>query len=201
MSEKANQEGVNNTRRNLLIGAMTGVGAVGAGYFVVPFVKSWNPSAKAKAAGAPVKISIGSIEPGQMVVEEWQGKAVIIVRRTPEALENIKKLDDQLKDPASEKSLQPAYAKNQFRSLKDEFLVLVGICTHLGCSPKYRPGVGELDASWLGGFFCPCHGSKFDMAGRVYKGVPAATNLEVPAYHFESDSVLVVGVDPQEISA
>jgi ubiquinol-cytochrome c reductase iron-sulfur subunit len=201
MSEKASQEGVNNTRRNLLIGAMTGVGAVGAGYFVVPFVKSWNPSAKAKAAGAPVKINIGKLEPGQMIVEEWQGKAVIIVRRTPEALENIKKLDGQLKDPMSDESKQPEYAKNEFRSLKDEYLVLVGICTHLGCSPKYRPGVGELDADWLGGFFCPCHGSKFDLAGRVYKGVPAAYNLEVPKYHFEADGVLVVGIDPQEVAA
>lgn len=194
-------EGVNKTRRNLLIGAMTGVGAVGAGFVAVPFVKSWSPSAKAKAAGAPVKINIGKIEPGQMIVEEWQGKAVIIVRRTPEALENIRKLDDQLKDPHSEKSKQPAYAKNEFRALKDEYLVLVGICTHLGCSPKYRPGVGELDADWLGGFFCPCHGSKFDLAGRVYKGVPATANLEVPPYHFESDTVLVVGIDPAEVAA
>lgn len=193
-------EGVNKTRRNLLIG-MTGVGAVGAGFVAVPFVKSWNPSAKAKAAGAPVKINIGKIEPGQMIVEEWQGKAVIIVRRTPEALENIKKLGDQLKDPQSEKSKQPDYAKNEFRSMKDEYLVLVGICTHLGCSPKYRPGIGELDADWLGGFFCPCHGSKFDLAGRVYKGVPATANLEVPPYHFESETILVVGVDPAEVAA
>lgn len=193
-------EGVNKTRRNLLIG-MTGVGAVGAGFVAVPFVKSWNPSAKAKAAGAPVKINIGKIEPGQMIVEEWQGKAVIIVRRTPEALENIKKLDDQLKDPQSEESEQPDYAKNEFRSLKDEYLVLVGICTHLGCSPKYRPGIGELDAGWLGGFFCPCHGSKFDLAGRVYKGVPAGFNLKVPPYHFETDTVLVVGIDPAEVTA
>jgi len=194
-------EGVNNTRRNILIGSMTAVGAVGAGFVAVPFVQSWNPSAKAKAAGAPVKVNVGKIEPGAMIVEEWQGKAVMIVRRTPEALENIKKLDAEVKDPASEHSKQPEYAKNEFRSVKDEYLVMVGICTHLGCSPKYRPGVGELDASWLGGFFCPCHGSKFDMAGRVYKGVPATANLEVPPYHFESDSVIVVGVDPAEVTA
>ena len=205
MSEKTNQEGVcaNSciSRRNLLIGAMTGVGVVGAGYFVVPFVKSWEPSAKARAAGAPVKINIGKIEPGQMITEEWQGKPVFIVRRTKETLENLKKLDPDLKDPASNESKQPAYAKNEARALKDEYLVLVGICTHLGCSPKHRPGVGEIDASWLGGFFCPCHGSKFDLAGRVYKGVPAPTNLEVPKYHYESDSVLVVGIDPQGVAA
>lgn len=194
-------EGVNNTRRNILIGSMTAVGAVGAGFVAVPFVQSWNPSAKAKAAGAPIKVNVGKIEPGAMIIEEWQGKAVMIVRRTPEALENIKKLDGDLKDPGSEKSVQPEYAKNQFRSIKDEYLVMVGICTHLGCSPKYRPGVGELDASWLGGFFCPCHGSKFDMAGRVYKGVPAAANLTVPPYHFEGDDVIVVGVDPAEVAA
>jgi len=194
-------EGVNNTRRNILIGSMTAVGAVGAGFVAVPFVQSWNPSAKAKAAGAPIKVNVGKIEPGAMIIEEWQGKAVMIVRRTPEALENIKKLDAEVKDPSSEKSVQPEYAKNQFRSVKDEYLVMVGICTHLGCSPKYRPGVGELDASWLGGFFCPCHGSKFDMAGRVYKGVPATANLTVPPYHFEGEDVIVVGVDPAEVAA
>ena len=194
-------EGVNKTRRNILIGAMTGVGAVGAGFVAVPFVQSWNPSAKAKAAGAPIKVNVGKIEPGAMIIEEWQGKAVIIVRRTAEALENIKKLDGDVKDPNSDASKQPAYAKNEFRSVKDEFLVLVGICTHLGCSPKYRPGVGELDASWLGGFFCPCHGSKFDMAGRVFKGVPATANLEVPPYYFENDDVIVVGLNPAEVAA
>jgi ubiquinol-cytochrome c reductase iron-sulfur subunit len=194
-------EGVDKTRRNILIGSMTAVGAAGAVAYFTPFVTSWNPSAKAKAAGAPIKVNVGKIEPGAMIIEEWQGKPVMIVRRTKEALENIKKLDGEVKDPGSEKSVQPAYAKNEFRSLKDEYLILVGICTHLGCSPKYRPGVGELDASWLGGFFCPCHGSKFDMAGRVYKGVPATANLVVPPYHFEDDNIIVVGVDPEEAAA
>jgi len=188
-------EGVNRSRRNLLIGGMTAVGVAGAGYVVVPFVKSWQPSAKARAAGAPVKINISKIEPGQMITEEWQGKPVFIVRRTKETLDNLKKLNDQLKDPSSAESKQPSFAKNEWRSQKDEYLVLVGICTHLGCSPKHRPGIGEIDASWLGGFFCPCHGSKFDLAGRVFKGVPAPTNLEVPKYYFESDTVLVVGLD------
>jgi ubiquinol-cytochrome c reductase iron-sulfur subunit len=188
-------EGVNNARRNLLIGTMTAVGVVGAGYVVVPFVKSWNPSAKAKAAGAPVKININKIEPGQMITEEWQGKPVFIVRRTKETIEDLKKEDGRLKDPASAESKQPSYARNEYRSIKEEYLVLVGICTHLGCSPKFRPGIGELDADWLGGFFCPCHGSRFDLAGRVFKGVPAPTNLEVPHYYFESDTVLVVGLD------
>lgn len=190
-------EGVNKTRRNLILG-MTAVGGGGAVGYFTPFVASWAPSAKAKAAGAPVKINIGKLEPGQSIVEEWRGKPVVVVRRTPEALENIKKLEPVLDDPSSEESNQPDYAKNEFRSIKDEYLVLVGICTHLGCLPKYRPGVGELDADWLGGFFCPCHGSKFDLAGRVYKNVPAAANLEVPPYHYESDDVLVVGVDPVE---
>ena len=201
MSEKASQEGVNNTRRNLLIGAMTGVGAVGAGYFVVPFVKSWNPSAKAKAAGAPVKVNISKIEPGQMIIEEWRGKPVFILRRTPEVLDSIKKLDGVVADPASERQQQPAYAKNEFRAIKDEILVVLGVCTHLGCAPKHRPDAGSIDADWLGGFFCPCHGSKFDLAGRVYKGVPAPANLEVPPYHYESDDVIVIGIDPAEVAA
>lgn len=201
MSEKASQEGVNNTRRNLLIGAMTGVGAVGAGYFVVPFVKSWNPSAKAKAAGAPVKVNISKIEPGQMIIEEWRGKPVFILRRTPEVLESIKKLNDTVADPNSERQQQPAYAKNEFRSIKDDILVVLGVCTHLGCAPKHRPDAGSIDANWLGGFFCPCHGSKFDLAGRVYKGVPAPSNLEVPPYHYEGDDVIVIGIDPAEAAA
>jgi len=198
-------EGVNNTRRNILIGSMTAVGAVGAGFVAVPFVQSWNPSAKAKAAGAPVKVNISKIEPGAMIVEEWRGKPVFILRRTPEALEAIKKVEDRVADPASQaEAQQPKYAQNQFRSIKDDLLVTLGICTHLGCSPKFRPEVGSIPLDkdgWEGGFFCPCHGSMFDLAGRVYKGVPAPTNMEVPPYHYESDDVIVVGVGPEETTA
>lgn len=197
-------EGVNKTRRNLVIG-MTGVGAVGAGFVAVPFVQSWNPSAKAKAAGAPVKVNVSKIEPGAMIVEEWRGKPVFIMRRTPEALEAVKKVEDRVADPASAVAAQqPFYAQNQFRSIKEDLAVLLGVCTHLGCSPKFRPEVGSVPLDkdgWEGGFFCPCHGSMFDLAGRVYKGVPAPTNLEVPPYHYESDDVIVIGVGPEEASA
>jgi len=185
-------DGVNAGRRRFLVAATSVVGAAGAVGVAVPFVGSWNPSAKAKAAGAPVKADISKIEPGQMVVVEWRGKPVYILRRTPEALDLIKKADDLLKDPSSAASVQPAYAKNEFRAIKDDVLVLVGLCTHLGCAPKYQP---EVTTDWLGGFFCPCHGSKFDLAGRVYNNVPAPTNLEVPPHSYESDSVIIIGVD------
>jgi len=193
-------DGVNTGRRRFLAAATTVVGAAGAVGVAVPFVGSWNPSAKAKAAGAPVKADVSKIDPGQMIVVEWRGKPVYIVRRTKEALEAIKKIDslDELKDPNSEKSIQPKYIKGDFRSIKEEFLVLLGVCTHLGCAPKYRPEVGSVSHDWLGGFFCPCHGSKFDLAGRVFKNVPAPTNLEVPAYRYLSDSVIEIGVDQEK---
>ncbi len=191
-------DGVNAGRRRFLTAATSVVGAAGVVGVAVPFVGSWNPSAKAKAAGAPVKADISKIEPGQMVVVEWRGKPVYVVRRTAEALDAIKKVDGQLKDPTSANSAQPAYAKNEFRAIKDEFLVLVGLCTHLGCAPKYKPEVASVDKDWLGGFFCPCHGSKFDLAGRVYNNVPAPSNLEVPPYSYESDAVIVIGVDQEK---
>lgn len=189
------QDGVNTGRRRFLTAATSVVGAVGVVAVAVPFVGSWNPSAKARAAGAPVKADIARLEPGQMVVVEWRGKPVYIVRRTPEALAAIASLDNVVADPKSQDSDQPDYASGEFRAIKDEYLVVLGLCTHLGCAPKYRPEVGALDAEWLGGFFCPCHGSKFDLSGRVYKGVPAPTNLEVPPHRYESDTVLVIGED------
>ena len=191
-------DGVNTGRRRFLTAATSVVGAAGVVGLAVPFVGSWNPSAKAKAAGAPVKADISKIEPGQMITVEWRGKPVYVVRRTPEALASIVKLDGEMKDPKSEKSIQPPYAAGEYRAIKDEYLVLVGICTHLGCAPKYHPEVGTHGAGWLGGFFCPCHGSKFDLAGRVYQGVPAPTNLEVPPYSYESDAVIVIGVDQEK---
>ena len=193
-------EPINETRRRVLTALTCAVGAAGAVGVAVPFVGSWSPSAKAKAAGAPVKIDLSKLEPGGLITEEWRGKPVFILRRTKEALAAMSTLTSQLSDPSSDKSLQPNYAKNEMRARKPEFMIMIGLCTHLGCSPKHRPTVGELDASWKGGFFCPCHGSKFDLSGRVYKSMPAPTNLEIPPYSYESDTVVVIGVD-EETSA
>lgn len=193
-------EGVDKTRRRFLTGATCVVGAVGVVGAAIPFVGSWQPSARAKAAGAPVRIDISKIEPGQMVTEEWRGKPVFIVRRTPEALAALQQDPSRLRDPNSEQSTQPAYVDPASRAVRPEYLILLGLCTHLGCAPMYRPEVGAADLggdAWLGGFFCPCHGSKFDLAGRVYKGVPAPTNLEVPPYSYETDSVVIIGVDEE----
>jgi ubiquinol-cytochrome c reductase iron-sulfur subunit len=192
--------GVNEGRRRFLTAATCVVGAAGAVGAAVPFVASWNPSAKAKAAGAPVSANLSKLEPGQMIVVEWRGKPVYVVRRTEETLANLAELDDQLRDPSSVESSQPVYTQNPTRAIKDEFLILLGLCTHLGCAPMYRPEVGAADlggAEWLGGFFCPCHGSKYDLAGRVYKGVPAPTNLEVPPHMYDSDTVITIGVDQE----
>ncbi|WOJ94970.1 ubiquinol-cytochrome c reductase iron-sulfur subunit [Congregibacter variabilis] len=200
-SENAESE-VDNKRRRFLTVATSAVGAAGAVGIAVPFLGSWNPSAKAKAAGAPVKADIGKLEPGQMVVVEWRGKPVYVVHRTAEMISNLDKVDGDLKDPDSAISKQPAYISSKERSIRPELLVVEGLCTHLGCAPKYRPEVGAADLggdAWVGGFFCPCHGSKFDLAGRVYSGVPASANLVVPPYSFESQSVLVIGVDAEAV--
>ena len=189
-------DGVNVERRRLLIGATAAVGAVGVAGAAVPFVKSWNPSAKAKAAGAAVTADISQLEAGQRAVFEWRGKPVWVVRRTPEMLAGLKTLDADLVDPASEEvDQQPEYARNATRSIKPEILVLTGICTHLGCSPLFRPEVAaaDLGADWKGGFFCPCHGSRFDLAGRVFSGVPAPLNLVVPPHMYVNDGVIVIG--------
>ena len=191
-------DGINSGRRKFLTAATSVVGVAGAVGIAVPFVGSWNPSAKAKAAGAPVKADIGKVEPGQMVVVEWRGKPVYVVNRTEAQLEELPKLNDLLKDPDSLASDQPEYIKGVDRAIRPNLLVIVGLCTHLGCAPKFRPEVGVADLGgkdWQGGFFCPCHGSKFDLSGRVYDGVPASANLVVPPYTFEGDSVLVIGVD------
>ena len=193
-------DGVNSGRRKFLTAATSVVGVAGAVGIAVPFLGSWNPSAKAKAAGAPVKADVSKLEPGQMVVVEWRGKPVYVVNRTEAQLEELPKLNSLLKDPDSLISEQPPYITGIDRSLLPNLLVVVGLCTHLGCAPKYRPEVGAADlggADWQGGFFCPCHGSKFDMSGRVYSGVPASTNLVVPPYTFEGDEVLVIGVDAE----
>ena len=192
--------GVNEGRRRFLVAATSVVGAVGAVGVATPFLKSWNPSAKAKAAGAPVKVNYSKLEPGQQVIYEWRGKPVFVLRRTKDMLDELPHQNDRLRDPESENSEQPEYATNPHRSRTEDVLVLVGLCTHLGCSPKYFPEVRpmEFDSNWNGGFFCPCHGSRFDLVGRVYKGVPAPTNLVVPPYSFEGDDILIIGKDEED---
>lgn len=193
-------DAVDSNRRRFLTVATSAVGAAGAVGIAVPFLGSWNPSAKAKAAGAPVKADISKLEPGQMVVVEWRGKPVYVVRRTQEMLQALPGLNGELKDPNSAVSKQPPYITGEDRSIRPELLVIEGLCTHLGCAPKFRPEVGAADLGgddWKGGFFCPCHGSKFDLAGRVYSGVPASSNLVVPPHSFESQNVVVIGVDAE----
>ncbi len=187
---------VNNERRRFLTVVTSGIGAVGGIFAATPFVLSMAPSERAKAAGAPVEIDISKLKPGQMVKEIWRGKPVWVVSRTPEMLESLKAIEAELQDPMSASSVQPTNAQNEFRSEKPEILVLIGICTHLGCSPVEKFAIGPasgISDDWPGGFFCPCHGSTFDMAGRVYKNVPAPDNLPVPPYKFLNDSLILVG--------
>ena len=188
---------VDEKRRRLLTTGVGVVGAAGAVSMAIPFVSSMSPSARAKAAGAPVEVGIDKLEPGQRVVVEWRGKPVWVVRRTEEMLASLETVKDELSDVESDSSDQPEYAKNTNRSIEPEVLVVVGICTHLGCSPTFRPDVApaDLGTDWQGGFFCPCHGSKFDISGRVYKGVPAPTNLEVPPHQYLSDTRILIGSD------
>lgn len=193
-------DGVDNSKRRFLtIVATSAVATVGTVGVAIPFIASWLPSARAKAAGAPVEADFSKLQPGQMVKVEWRGKPVWIVRRTEKNLSDLATLTDSLDDPTStiNKAGQPSYAVNEARSIKPEYAILVGICTHLGCSPTYRPELApeDLGEKWLGGFFCPCHGSRFDMAGRVYKNVPAPTNLEVPPHMYLSATRIIIGVD------
>ncbi|UJS23431.1 ubiquinol-cytochrome c reductase iron-sulfur subunit [Thiothrix winogradskyi] len=186
----------NLTRRSLLVAATSVVGASGAAAIAAPFLASWSPSARALAAGAPVEVNISKVEPGQLLRVVWRGKPVWVVNRTDEMLANLPANDANLRDPASAVlEQQPAYTQNAHRSRQPKYLVLVGICTHLGCSPSYRPEVApeDLGADWKGGWYCPCHGSRFDLAGRVYKNVPAATNLVVPPHYFKDDATLLIG--------
>ena len=185
-------------KRRFLIAATGAVGAVGAAAVAVPFVMSMFPSERAKAAGAPVEVDISKLEAGQKIDVEWRGKVVWLINRTPEMLATLPKLDSQVADPGSEVPQQPPYARNEHRSVKAPLVVAVGICTHLGCSPTFRKDIApaDLGADWLGGFFCPCHQSKFDLAGRVYKGMPAPTNLVVPPHRYASDTAVVIGENP-----
>ena len=194
-------EAIDRGRRQLLTAATTLTGAVGVAFAAVPFLASWKPSARAKALGAPVEIDISKLEPGAMLKFEWRGKPVWVVRRTPEMIGRLPSVEGFLADPKSDRSRQPDYAKNDLRAVNPEYFVVLGVCTHLGCAPmgRFEPGDAELTTSspgdWPGGFYCPCHGSKFDLSGRVFRGVPAPTNLEVPPYTFVDSGHIVIGVD------
>lgn len=187
-------------RRRFLVAATTVAGSIGIIAAAVPFISAMNPSARARSAGAPVNVDVSKLEPGQQITVKWRGKPVWILRRTPQMLEDLRsaELRERLRDPDSAvASQQPVYAKNEFRSIESEHLIVIGICTHLGCVPTFRPDVAPVDLGpdWPGGYFCPCHGSRFDLAGRVFKGVPAPTNLVVPPYRFLSESQIQVGED------
>jgi ubiquinol-cytochrome c reductase iron-sulfur subunit len=197
------ESGVDRKRRRLLTAAVGVVGGTGAALGAVPFLSAMLPSAKAKAIGAPVELDISKIEPGQRVIVPWRGRPVWVIRRTPEMVERLKTLNDRLLDPDSQQEQQPDYAKNAQRSIKPEILVLVGLCTHLNCSPALEPADTDNEAvgpDWPGGFFCPCHGSKFDLAGRVFKSVPAPLNLIVPPYKYLDDKRLLIGLDDKKAS-
>mgnify|MGYP000107794576 CR=1 FL=1 len=192
---------IDSSKRTWLI-ASGCAGAVGGVATAVPFVSSFQPSEKAKAAGAAVEVDISALKPGEKVTVEWRGKPVWIIRRTPEQVAELPKLDSQLADPQSKRNpaeFTPPYAQNEHRSIKPEISVLVGVCTHLGCAPEFLPEVKPepFDPDWKGGYFCPCHKSRFDMSGRVFQGVPAPTNLVVPAHHYADDNTIIIGVDPQ----
>jgi ubiquinol-cytochrome c reductase iron-sulfur subunit len=194
-------DGVNKGRRRLLVGASAAIGAVGAVGAAVPFIASWNPSDKAKAAGAPVKADISKLEPGAQMIVAWRGKPVWIVRRTPEVLANLASSDAHLADPQSVNAKQPGYVPGtSVRAVRDEYMVMIGLCTHLGCSPAYRPeaALADLGEDWKGGFYCACHGSTFDLSGRVYKNKPASKNLEIPPHYYVSDGVIMIGEDGGE---
>ncbi len=199
MANQGVHDPVNQGRRRFLTATTAVVGAVGAGFVAVPFIKSWNPSARAKLAGAPISADISALEEGQRIIMEWRGQPIWIVKRSKAILAALPTLDARLRDPKSDnKDQQPAYITGELRSIKPEISVLVGLCTHLGCSPEMKAEIRPepFDDDWKGGYFCPCHKSRFDMAGRVFQGVPAPTNLVVPPHHYENDTTIVIGVDP-----
>jgi ubiquinol-cytochrome c reductase iron-sulfur subunit len=194
----AQQSATDGKKRRFLIAATGAVGAVGAAFVATPFLTSMAPSARAKAAGAPVEVDISKLEPGMMVTVEWRGRPVWIIHRTKEMLDILPKAAEKMADPESSQPLQPEYAKNGNRSIKPDYMVVVGICSHLGCSPSEKMKIGPesgLGDDWPGGFYCPCHGSKFDLAGRVFKGMPAPVNLTVPPHTYVTDTRLLIGED------
>lgn len=185
------------SRRKFLTAATVSTGGLGAAFMLTPFIASWAPSERARAEGAPTEVDLSKLEPGQMATVTWRKQQIYVVRRTPEMVQSLQAIERELKDPKSTESEQPQYAANEVRARRPEFLVVVGNCTHLGCLPKprFEAGMPELGANWPGGFFCPCHGSRFDMAGRVFQGSPASVNLRIPPYAFDGDAKLVIGLD------
>jgi len=196
MADASLNQPVDTSKRRFLITGSAVVGGVGAAIACIPFILSMEPSARAKAAGAPVEVDISKVEPGQLITLEWRGQVCWVLNRTKPMLDSLPKLDVKMADPSSDVPNQPPYCKNEHRSIKDAMWVAIGICTHLGCSPTFRPEIApaDLGPDWLGGFFCPCHQSKFDLAGRVYKGVPAPTNLKIPPHKYLSDTKIVIGL-------
>lgn len=192
----SDSQDINESRRNLVVASATAGGAAIVGA-ALPFAATMLPSERAKAMGAPVEADISALQPGELQIMEWRGKPVWILRRTKEMIEGVKKSAANVADPGSDVPLQPDYAKNELRSIKEEFVVLEGVCSHLGCSPQFKglDARAEMGADWNGGFYCPCHGSKFDLAGRVYKGVPAPVNLAVPPYTYLSETKILIGDD------
>lgn len=180
-------------RRRFLIKATGVIGGLGAMCAAFPFLSSWKPSARAMAAGGPVEVDLSALEIGQQLTVQWRGKPIWIIRRSELMISSLSKLTDQLRDPNSNNKQQPSYTTNEYRSIKPEYFVAIGVCTHLGCIPTYRPDIGGIDKDWQGGFFCPCHGSTYDLAGRVFKGVPAPSNLEVPPYSFVAEKKIIIG--------
>ena len=187
---------VDKSRRRFLTASTAVVGGVGVAFAAVPFIKSWNPSAKAKSAGAPVEVDFSKLEPGQLIRVKWRGKPVWVISRTPNMLKDLDKIADKLRDPESNEEQQPAFAKNIYRSKRKEIFIAVGICTHLGCSPLFMPDTFADKVEGVdSGFFCPCHGSSFDISGRVFQGVPAPSNLQIPLYVFTDDTTVVIGLE------
>lgn len=193
-------ENVDHSKRRMLLAATTAAGGVAAAGVAAPFVLSFQPSERAKALGAPVEVDVSTIEPGTVKTVEWQGKPVWILHRTQEMIDSLSKHDGDLSDPNLSAPQQPEYCKNPTRSIKPEFLVVIGVCTHLGCSPTFRPDAGapDLGSTWDGGWYCPCHGSRFDLAARVYKGSPAPTNMIIPPHQYLSDTILLIGDDKKK---
>lgn len=192
-------EEVDLKRRCFLQRATTAAGGIGLAAASIPFVEYWLPSVDTEAAGAPISVDLSQLQPKQQLTVSWRGQPVWIIRRTQEMLDDLPKLNNQLSDPDSLENQQPAYAKNIFRAIQPEFFVAIGICTHLGCIPTYRPDVGGISADWLGGFYCPCHGSRYDLSGRVYKNAPAPLNLKIPRYMYTSAQEITIGADKEGI--
>jgi ubiquinol-cytochrome c reductase iron-sulfur subunit len=200
-ADVAGSDVVDLDRRKFLTRATIATGAVGAVFAAVPFIESWNPSERARAAGAPVTVDLSKLDPGQMTLPVWRRQPIFVVRRTPDMVKRVSGHDNELKDPESKNSEQPKYATNELRSRNPEYLILIAICTHLGCLPKQKFAAGELSPSWPGGFWCPCHGSRFDLAGRVFDGSPASVNLRIPPYSFPKEQLLLIGADEKGVAS